>query len=82
MPDLTTHAVLKHNLLFYGLPGTSIDAVASLAHRGFYKKNSLVFSQGDEGDALVGCFVIFWIKNVQTQRPVADRFIDSFLTRR
>ena len=54
MPDLTTHAVLEHNFLFYGLPDTTIDAVAALAHRAVYPENWLIFSQGDDGDALYG----------------------------
>jgi CRP/FNR family cyclic AMP-dependent transcriptional regulator len=54
MNDLATHAVLAHNFLFQGLPGTTIDALAALAHRTTLEKDSLVFSQGDQGDALYG----------------------------
>jgi CRP-like cAMP-binding protein len=54
MSDLTTYAVFQHNSLFCGLPGTTIDAVASVSHRAIYQKNALIFSQGDDGDALYG----------------------------
>lgn len=54
MPDLTTRAILEHNFLFRGLPDASIHAIANLAHRHAIEKGALVFSQGDEGDALYG----------------------------
>ena len=54
MPDLATRAILEHNFLFHGLPATSIDAIATLAHRRAYDKGAMVFSQGDAGDALYG----------------------------
>ena len=54
MSDLTTHAVLEHNFLFFGLPDTTIDALAALARRTVYGPDSLVFSQGDDADALYG----------------------------
>jgi len=54
MPDLTTHAVLEHNFLFRGLPSSTIDIITDLAHRKSFDKDQLIFSQGDEGDALYG----------------------------
>ena len=54
MSDLTTHAVLTHNFLFQGLSANTLDAIAALAHRTAYEKNSLLFNQGDDGDALYG----------------------------
>ena len=54
MADLTTHAVIEHNFLFQGLPAATIDAIASLAHRQGFEKSTLIFSQGDSGDALYG----------------------------
>jgi len=54
MPDLTTHAVLEHNFMFRGLPASTIDALAALAHRRAFEKNALIFAQGDPGDALYG----------------------------
>ena len=54
MPDLKTEAVLKHNFLFRGLCDATIAALAGLAHRERFSKGSLIFSQGDPGDALYG----------------------------
>jgi len=54
MSDLTTYAVLEHNFLFRGLPKTAIDTLAELAHRRAFDKGAMIFSQGDEGDALYG----------------------------
>ncbi len=54
MSDVTTHAVLAHNFLFQGLPAETVDAIAALAHRTSLGKDTLVFSQGDDGDALYG----------------------------
>lgn len=54
MSDLTTYAVLKHNFLFQGLSEASIDAIGNLASRQKFVKGSMVFSQGDDGDALYG----------------------------
>lgn len=54
MADLTTYAVLEHNFLFRGLPRPTIDDVADLAHRKSVEKGALIFSQGDDGDALYG----------------------------
>lgn len=54
MSKLTTHTVLQHNFLFCGLPDKTLDALASVAHRNAYQKNSLIFSQGDDGNALYG----------------------------
>jgi len=54
VPDLTTYAVLAHNFLFQGLPASTIEALASLANRKSFNKDTLIFSQGDDGDALYG----------------------------
>ena len=54
MADLTNRAILEHNFLFHGLPASSIDAIADLAHRKTFEKDVLVFNQGDDGDALFG----------------------------
>ena len=54
MSDLTTRAVIEHNFLFQGLPPATIDAVAGLAHRQACETNTLIFSQGDDGNALYG----------------------------
>jgi CRP/FNR family transcriptional regulator, cyclic AMP receptor protein len=52
--SLTAMAVLKHNYLFRGLSEPALERVASLAARKTYAKGALIFSQGDEGDALYG----------------------------
>jgi CRP-like cAMP-binding protein len=54
MADLTTHAVLEHNFLFRDLPTSTIDVLADLAHRKTFNKGQVIFSQGDDGDALYG----------------------------
>lgn len=54
MPDLTTRAIVEHNFLFHGLPAATIDAIANLAHRRAIDKDAMIFSQGDDGDALYG----------------------------
>ncbi len=51
---LTARAVLERNYLFRDLPDDTIDRVAALASRRSYAKNTIVFSQGDAGDALFG----------------------------
>ncbi len=51
---LTTKAVLQDNYLFRGLPEASIDKIASLSLRRAYDKGTIIFSQGDKGDALYG----------------------------
>ena len=54
MASLTASAVLTRNYLFRGLSEETIEAVASLAMHRSYEKGAIVFSQGDEGDALYG----------------------------
>jgi CRP/FNR family cyclic AMP-dependent transcriptional regulator len=51
---LSPKAVLRHNYLFRGLSEATLDAIAALAVKRSYYKNSVIFSQGDEGDALFG----------------------------
>ena len=54
MPDLTTQAVLTHNFMFRGLPASTIDGLCEISHRKSFAKDSMVFRQGDDGDALYG----------------------------
>ncbi|NIL93033.1 MAG: cyclic nucleotide-binding domain-containing protein [Woeseiaceae bacterium] len=54
MSDLPIAAILSHNFLFEGLPDSIIDEIASLAHRSRLSKGTLIFCQGDDGDALYG----------------------------
>ena len=53
-PTLSPKAVLRHNYLFRGLSDTALDGIAALATRRTYYKGSVIFSQGDKGDALFG----------------------------
>jgi CRP-like cAMP-binding protein len=53
-PHLSAKAVLKHNYLFRGLADAALERIAALATRRAYYKGSVVFSQGDVGDALYG----------------------------
>ena len=50
----TAKAVLRRNFLFRGLPEELIERVAALAFRRSFGKDEVIFSQGDEGDALYG----------------------------
>jgi CRP-like cAMP-binding protein len=52
--SLTAKAVLQRNYLFRGLPEASLDRVAALATRRAYAKGTVIFAQGDAGDALFG----------------------------
>jgi len=54
LPHLSAKAVLRHNYLFRGLPDAALERIAALATRRAYYKGSVVFSQGDVGDALYG----------------------------
>src|SRR5215470_15193319 len=47
-------AVLQKNFLFRGLPDSALDRIAALATRRSYPKGSVIFSQGEPGDALFG----------------------------
>lgn len=51
---ITPKAVLRSNLLFRDLPDAAIELIATLAARRKYPKGSMIFSQGDPGDALYG----------------------------
>lgn len=51
---LTALAVLKRNYLFQDLPEPSLERIADLATRRSASKGSVIFSQGDPGDALYG----------------------------
>ena len=50
----TAKAILERNALFRDLPEAAIEQVASLARRRVYAKGEIIFSAGDEGDALYG----------------------------
>lgn len=52
--DLTSLAVLKRNYLFQGLPEPTLERIADIATRRGAAKGSVIFSQGDPGDALYG----------------------------
>jgi CRP-like cAMP-binding protein len=52
--QLSPKAVLRHNYLFRGLADATLDGIAALAVKRTYYKGSVIFSQGDEGDALFG----------------------------
>ncbi|HEX7081239.1 MAG TPA: Crp/Fnr family transcriptional regulator [Gammaproteobacteria bacterium] len=52
--SLTAAAVLQRNYMFRGLPDRTLDRLAALASRKVYQKGAVIFSQGDEGDALYG----------------------------
>jgi CRP-like cAMP-binding protein len=52
--QLSPKSVLKHNYLFRGLSDATLERIAALAARRTYYKASVIFSQGDEGDALYG----------------------------
>jgi CRP/FNR family cyclic AMP-dependent transcriptional regulator len=51
---LTAKAVLQRNYLFRGLPDATLERLAALGARRVYQKGSVIFSQGDPGDALFG----------------------------
>lgn len=51
---IAPRAVLESNFLFRGLPAGTLDRIAALGKRRSYKKGAVVFSQGDDGDALCG----------------------------
>jgi len=47
-------AVLQKNFLFRGLPDSALERIAALATRRNYSKGTVIFSQGQPGDALFG----------------------------
>src|SRR5690606_31018233 len=51
---LSPKAVLRHNYLFRALSDATLDGIAALAVKRTYYKGSVIFSQGDHGDALFG----------------------------
>jgi CRP/FNR family cyclic AMP-dependent transcriptional regulator len=51
---LAATLLLERNRLFRGLPAALIDQIASLAVRRPFPQGTLIFSQGDAGDALYG----------------------------
>ena len=54
MEGLSAKAVLQRNYLFRDLPEATVERLATLAHRRSFEKNAVIFSQGDDGDALYG----------------------------
>jgi CRP/FNR family transcriptional regulator, cyclic AMP receptor protein len=52
--SLSAKALLRHNFLFRGLSEVALERVAALATRRHYPKGTVIFAQGDEGDALYG----------------------------
>ena len=53
-PHLSPKTVLRHNYLFRSLSDSTLEGIAALAARRTSYKGSVIFSQGDEGDALFG----------------------------
>jgi CRP-like cAMP-binding protein len=51
---LTATAVLRRNVLFRGIDERALKRISALALRKSYDKGTVIFSQGDEGDALYG----------------------------
>lgn len=54
MNSLTAKAVLQRNYLFRGLPDAALERMAGIATRRIYQKGSVIFAQGERGDALFG----------------------------
>ena len=53
-PHLSPKTVLRHNYLFRSLSDSALEGIAALAAKRTYHKGTVIFSQGDEGDALFG----------------------------
>ncbi|MEM6937359.1 MAG: Crp/Fnr family transcriptional regulator [Pseudomonadota bacterium] len=51
---MTPREILEHSLLFGNLPGERLDQLAALAQSREVSKGTLLFNQGDPGDALYG----------------------------
>jgi CRP/FNR family transcriptional regulator, cyclic AMP receptor protein len=51
---MAASTLLERNRLFRGLPGGTIAQIATLSIRRPYPAGSIIFSQGDAGDALYG----------------------------
>src|SRR5579864_4017833 len=51
---LSANTLLERNRLFRGLPAPTIAQIATLSVRRPYAEGSVIFSQGDPGDALYG----------------------------
>ena len=54
MPNLTAIEVVKRNSLLSGLPAESIDRIAGLGLQRKYPDNTLLFAQGEAGNAFFG----------------------------
>ena len=53
-PHVGPKTVLRHNYLFRNLSDSTLEGIAALATKRTYYKGSVIFSQGDDGDALFG----------------------------
>jgi len=54
MSEQNAKAILERNFLFRDLPDSALDQLSSLASRRTFQKGEVVFSEGDDGDALYG----------------------------
>lgn len=54
LADMTAQTILRRNYMFRGLAESTLQRIAALAGRKHYQKGSVIFSQGDSGDALFG----------------------------
>lgn len=52
MDPVNSESLLKFNYLFRGLPASTMSSIAAVATRKRFKKGSVIFAQGDPGDAL------------------------------
>jgi CRP-like cAMP-binding protein len=64
---ITAKAVLRENLLLRGLAESTLDRVAELALRRSYPRGTVIFRQGDAGDALYA--VISGEVRISSQEP-------------
>jgi CRP-like cAMP-binding protein len=51
---LNARTVIERNRLFRGLPGATLDRIATLATRRPYRKGEVIFAQADSGSGLYG----------------------------
>jgi CRP/FNR family transcriptional regulator, cyclic AMP receptor protein len=51
---IAAHVILERNRLFRGLSASTVAQIAMLSVRRLYSEGSVIFSQGDPGDALYG----------------------------
>ena len=53
-PALSADALLRRNYMFRGLPEPTLQRIAARVGRRIYQKGTVIFSQGEPGDALYG----------------------------